>query len=786
MRVLHLKLVRELRRLWAQVLAIALVISAGVATLIIGIGTYQSLEQTRAVYYEDHGFADIFAGVARAPLSVLAQISTINGVLAVDGRINQLASASMESVQEPISVLLISLPNGPQPLNRLYLRAGRLPEQGHDIEAVVNESFAKAHALGVGSRFAVIMNGALREVSVTGIALSPDYIYAMMPGEVMPSEGSFGVLWVEQSLLASMYDLQGAFNTLSVKLMPGASAAPIIDEIDHVLGPFGGQGAYGRSQQVSHAYLDAELTQLRGMSMVLPPVFLLVAAFLVNMTLARLIALEREQIGLLKALGYSSWSIAWHYIEFVLLIALLGTAFGYAFGIWAGNGMTELYARYYSFPILVFSRDPLLYVIAATMTVGAAVIGAIRAVQKAAWLPPATAMLPPAPPVYRQVLRHGGSVARNVPQRWIIVSRHLLHWPWRTAGGIVGVAAACAILVGSLWSIGAMNLMIDYTFNRTERQDATISFLSDKPAAAIYELGRLPGVMVAEPFRTVGVDIRSGHISRRVASSGYAHSSKLTQLLDTNLQPVLLPKEGLVLSVTLAALLSVGIGDTVEVTSLEGAHRVRTVPVADLITSYFGLAAYMNIDALNALFDRTRLISGAHIQIDSTKRPELFAAFGTSPSLGVISLRAMALERFRETMAQNILVMVGVLVGMAGIIAFGVVYNFARISLSEQGREMASLRVLGFRRGEVSMLLLAEIAVIALMAQPIGWLLGFWLAHAMAHSFSSEIFTMPLVVGPEVFVYSSAIVIAAAALSGMGVRRRIDRLDLIAVLKTRE
>ncbi len=683
MGVLHLKLLRELRRLWAQVVAIALVIAAGVATLIIGVGTYHSLERTRAVYYESHGFADLFAGVTRAPRSALAQIGAIDGVLTSDGRITRLASASMEGLADPVSVLLISLPDGPQPLNRLYLRAGRLPERGRDIEVVVNESFAKARGLELGSHFAVIMNGALRQVSITGIALSPDYIYAVMPGEVMPSEGQFGVLWVAQSTLAPLYDLQGAFNTLSVKLMSGASSATVIDEIDRVLEPFGGQGAFGRSQQVSHAYLDAELTQLRGMSTVLPPVFLLVAAFLVNMTLTRLIALEREQIGLLKALGYSSWSIALHYIEFVVLIALLGTAIGYAFGIWAGNGVTELYARYYSFPILIFSRDPVLYVVAAAITMTAAVLGAIRAVRTAAWLPPATAMVPPAPPVYRRLFGDRSMMASKIPQRWIIVSRHLLHWPWRTTGGIIGVAAACAILVGSLWSIGAMNFMVDYTFNRTERQDATISFLSAKPAAAIYELERLPGVMVAEPFRTVAVEICSGHISRRVAISGHADSSKLTRLLDASLRPVRLPEEGIVLSTTLAGLLSVEVGDTVEILPLEGERRPRAVPVAGLVDSYLGLAAYMELSAVDALFDRTQLVSGAHVMIDPSEQSALFAAFGATPSLGVVSLRAVALQRFRETMAQNMFVMIGVLVAMAAIIAFGVVYNFARISLSE-------------------------------------------------------------------------------------------------------
>lgn len=520
MTALHIKLLRELRRLWAQVGAIALVMAAGVATLIIGVGTYQSLAQTRSAYYEANAFADVFASATRAPRSLLADLSRIDGVAAVDGRIAELASANIEGLSEPASVLLTSLPEGPEPLNRVYLRAGRMPEFGQASEAIVSEIFAKARGLEAGSRFEVVMNGALRAVTISGIALSPDYIYAVMPGEVMPSEGRFGVLWMPEKLLAATYDLQGAFNRVSIKLIPGVSSPAVLAEVDRLLAPYGGQGAYARTQQTSHAYLDAELTQLRAMSAVLPPMFLLVAAFLVNMTLARLIALEREQIGLLKALGYSSLAIGWHYIEFVLLIALVGIAVGFVFGVWAGNGMAELYARYYNFPVLIFSRDPALYAIAAMISASAAVVGAVRAVRQAAWLPPAVAMLPPAPPAYSRLLGGHDPFRGHLSQIWTIATRHLLHWPWRTAGGVLGVAASCAILVGSLWSIGAVEFMIDFTFNRTERQDATLTFLGSRPHAALYEVARLPGVMTAEPFVSVGVEIRSGHRSRRIGIAG--------------------------------------------------------------------------------------------------------------------------------------------------------------------------------------------------------------------------------------------------------------------------
>jgi len=194
----------------------------------------------------------------------------------------------------------------------------------------------------------------------------------------------------------------------------------------------------------------------------------------------------------------------------------------------------------------------------------------------------------------------------------------------------------------------------------------------------------------------------------------------------------------------------------------------------------------MELDALNRLIGQDRLISGINIRVDPLEQDALFGMLKQTPSAGFIALQSVALQQFRATLAQSLFIMVGVLFGLAGLIAFGVVYNFSRISLSEQGREMASLRVLGFTRGEVSALLLAEIAAVTLIAQPLGWFIGYMVALGMTEGFSTEIFQMPLVVGLDVYALSSIAVIAAAILSGLVVRRRIDRLDMIAVLKTRE
>lgn len=781
---LHRKVLRDLRRLWAQALAIALVLAAGVATLILGTGAHSSLADTRDRYYADYRFADIFADLTRAPLSLLAGVQAIDGVLQAEARIVRLGQPELAGLAEPASILLVSLPPDGG-LNRLHLRQGRQPETG--AETVISADFAAAHRLRPGDVLTVVMNGKRRSLTVTGIALSPEFIYALGPGEMMPDPRRFGIAWLPRDTLAAAFDLRGAFSNVVLRLAPGASAPRVIERLDALLAPYGGTGATARADQMSHAFLDAELRQLGAMVRVLPPIFLAVAAMLVHMTLSRLVALEREQIGLLKAIGYSSGAIARHYLEFVLLIAAIGILTGFAAGTWLGAGLAQLYARFFSFPFLVFSRDPQIYGVAAAVTLAAAAGGALQSVRAVAALAPAVAMSPPAPPLYRKG-RLARLVARlSAPRQTLrMVARHLTRWPVRTATSILGVAMAVAILVASLWSFGSIDHMIDVTFSRAERHDARITFAASEPAAALLAVRHLPGVMVAEPFRAAAVRLSAGPQARKLAIEGRPADATLSRTLSPDLRPMPMPDAGLVLSEALAAALSVGRGDTVTVEFLEGRRGTVEMPVSGISLGYVGLGAGMEIGALNRALGEGARISGVNVTLDPARRTDFFAAARATPKTGFLTVTDLTVSRFRATLAENITTMITVYVTLAAIIAIGVVYNFARIALSEQGRELASLRVLGFTRAEVSGVLFLELAAIVLAAQPLGWLIGHGIGLAMVAAFSSDLYRVPFVMGREVYATASLIVCAAALLSALMVKGRLDRLDLIAVLKTRE
>lgn len=787
MRMLDRKLSRDIRRMWAQVLAIALVMACGVATLVLAIGAYRSLEETRAAFYDRYRFANVFADVVRAPLQLRSRLAHVEGISAIELRIVRPVLLDMPNLREPATGIAISLPDiGDPVVNALYLRAGRLPEPGRNDEVAVLEAFAKAHRMTPGSSFKAIMNGHKRRLVVTGIVLSPEYVYAIGPGDFVPDPKRFGAIYMRRTALATIFDMDGAFSNLVARTLRGVEIDRVIERIDPILERYGGSGAYDRSRQLSHEFLDNELQQLRAMAFVIPPIFLVVSAFLVNMILSRLISLEREQIGLLKAVGYGGLAIAWHYAKFTIVISLIGVVIGAAAGTWLGQGMTRLYASFFSFPFLIFRQSLDLHLIASGTTVLAALAGAGRAIWQVVSLEPAVAMKPPAPARYRAVFGSGSRLMRIFSQLTVMAMRHLIRWPMRTLMTAFGSALSVALLVTALFSFDSINFMVDTVFFRTERQDATLMFRQELHPRALQAVEKLPGVRRAEPMRAVRVILRNGHRSKRMTLTGARAGEDLGRILDMNLQPVDPPAHGMLLTERVAELLAVRPGDQLEIELLDKGHRIVRAPVTGVVQSYFGLGAYMDGAALDRLLGDGGRVSAVRVSTDPMALDRLYAAIKETPAISAIALQGISRERFRATIEQNIVIMTTVYTVLAVIIAFGVVYNSARIQLSERARELAGLRIFGFTRAEVSRVLFIEIGVVVALAQPVGWLLGTGLSWWLTQGMASDLFRVPFIINPRTFAQSSLVVIGAAVLSGLVVRRRIDRLDLVEVLKTRE
>ncbi|TCP62830.1 putative ABC transport system permease protein [Rhodovulum bhavnagarense] len=787
MQALDKKLFRDFRRLWAQVLAIALVLGCGVAIFLTSFGMYRALEDTRAAYYERNRFADVFAEMRRAPAMLVGEIAAIPGVAAVEKRVTGTVVLDIPGRVETAMGRVISIPDTGLPLlNRPVLRAGRLPDPSSNTQVAVNEPFAKAHGFRPGDGFAAMINGQKRQLTITGTMLSPEFIYTIGPGQLMPDNKGYGILWMPERAAAAAFDMTGAFNSVSLKTARATNEAEVIDRLDNLLESYGGFGAHGRDIQLSNSFIDAEIASLRATAAVLPPVFFGISAFLVNMVLGRIVALERAQIGLMKAVGYTNREVATHYLMLAGLVGLAGVVIGWAAGSWLSHALAVLYADFFDFPYLVYRVSPDVYAISAAIAFAAAGLGALRAALSATRLSPAVAMAPAAPPQFSRggIDRLLGALRLSQPA--MMVLRGILRWPLRSGLTVVGLALAVAVMMAATFTDDSMDEIIDGFFYQSNRQDALLLFSEDRPASVLEEVRRLPGVLAVEGHLYLAAELRHGHLSKRTPVEARRPDSDLSRAVDTAGKGVVPPPGGLVLSRRLAAALKVEPGDLLEVEFLGSRRQTHLLPVSGLAVQYLGLGAYMDYDTANRLFGQAPQVSTASILVDFAQQDALHARLKDLPGLTGTIMLTDARRSFRDTLAENVLIMMAVYATIAVLITVGVAYNGARVQLSERARELASLRILGFSKAEVSAILIGETMLLALLAQPLGWMLGWGIALAITAGFSSDLYAVPLVLRASCFATASLVVLGASLGAVLIVRRRVDGLDLVAVMKTRE
>jgi putative ABC transport system permease protein len=785
---LNRKLLRDLRGQWGQAVAIALVLGCGVAAFVMAVNTLGSLRRTRDAYYERYRFADVFAHLKRAPDSLAGRVEAIPGVAQVQTRIVMPATLDVPGMIEPAAARLVSVPDRPAPmLNGLFLRKGRYVEAGHGGEVLVSEGFAQAHQLEPGDTVTAVLNGRKQPLRVVGVALSPEYVYSLGPGQILPDDRRFGVFWMGHTALAGVFDMRGAFNDLTLTLTPGASEPEVLRRLDALTERHGGLGAYGRADQPSHEFLDNELNELRGMAVVVPSIFLGVAAFLLNVVVSRTVGTQREQIAALKAFGYTRWEITAHYLKFVGVIGLAGVAVGVIVGAWMGREMTAIYTRFFRFPVFDFALDPAVVLLAVGLSGGAAVLGTFAAVRRAAALPPAEAMKPEPPATYSRTLVERLGLHRVLSPAMRMMVRQIGRRKVKTALTALGIALAVAVVILGSFGKDAIDHVMVAQFSVAQRQDVTVGFAEPASHLSLHELEHLPGVTRVEPTRSVAVRLRNGHRSRRVGLTGVPAGASLVRVMDVHTNPVAVPPDGLVLSKKLAELLDLKPGDAAAVEVLEGDRPVRTAGVSGLVDDFAGTTAYMDLAAVNQLMREGDVVTGAHLLADPARRTELYTAVKNTPRVSGVVIKRDVVDSYQRTIGENILKMRLFNVLFAGVIAFGVVYNSARIALAERGRELATLRVLGFTRGEVARILLGELALLTLTAIPVGLLFGYGLAYLLIQLvFDTELFRLPLVLTHQTYGFAASVTIAAGLVSGAVVGRRLGELDMVAVLKSRE
>jgi len=787
MHTLHRKLLSDLLHLRGQVIAVALVVACGVASFVAMRSTYMSLLSSQQNYYRDYRFADVFVQLKRAPETVSSRLADISNVATVQTRVVMDVILDVPGLAEPAVGRLVSIPGRRSPmLNDLFLRRGRWVEPGADGEVIASEAFAAANKLELGGSVQAVMNGRWKRLTVVGIALSPEYIYEIRGGgSVFPDNRRFGVLWMDRDVLGPVFNMDGAFNDVALTTAYGANVDEAIARVDQALAAYGGLGAYAREDQLSHSFISDEIAQNRISSNVVPAIFLGVAAFLVHIVLSRLVKTQRMQVAIIKAFGYSNFMVGLHYLQLAMVSVLGGIALGVALGWYFGFKLTALYADFYRFPLLEYKVSPMILIQAGLITLSAATLGAVGAVRAAVTLPPAEAMRPEPPARYRLGFFERFRVTKGLSPATRMIVRNLERRPVRAAVSIFAICCSVSILVIEFGLFDSLGRMIDIQFRNVQREDVMVILNEPRSLRVRSELARLPGVLLSEPFRAVPVRLRFEHHNHRALILGLEKQHQLRRVLDRQLNDVPVPEEGVLLSAKLAELLGVKPGQVVTVEVLEGRRPVRNIVVAGLADEMLGLSAYMELGTLNRMMSE-QAISGSFLKVDGTKETTLYSLLKRTPGVGAVAIRQAALDSFNETIHRSLAVSITTLIVFASIIAVGIVYNGARIALSERANEMASLRILGFTRREIAVLLLGEQAVLTLLAIPFGYLLGYAVCVLLAARLQTELYRLPVYVKLATYLWSFVIVGLSALFSGWLVRRRLDRLDLVSVLKSRE
>lgn len=787
MRQLNRKLLRDLLHMKGQMLAVTAVVACGIAMFVSMSNVKYSLEMTRADYYSRFRFADLFMQLKRAPEFTLEAVRRIPGVATVAPRIVTNVTLDVPGLDEPATAQLVSLPDrGAAALNGVFIAEGRMIDPSRPEEVIASKPFMKANRLKPGDHIGAVINGRWKRLLIVGVGLSPEYIYEVQPGAFFPDNRRFGVFWMSRTALESALDMSGAFNDLSLTLTHGASEKEAIRQLDRMFASYGSHGAYGRDQQLSDRFIGDEIRILGMEITVLPTIFLAVAVFLLNIVLQRLVSTQREQIAVLKANGYGDEEVGLHVLGFALAPTVAGVIVGTGLGAWLGSALLQLYGDVYNFPRLlyVFRMENALG--AVLLSFGAAVGGALMAARRAVKLPPAEAMRPESPPVYRPGLLDRSPIAHRLSMPVRIIVRNIERHPFKSALSVTMISLAVAILVAGRYTFDSVERMSEVEFGSRHREDVTVIFNDAMPPSVANSFASMPGVLEAEYYREEPVRLTNSYRSRRQTIKGLQKTDGLQRLIDAHDRPQRLPEHGLLLTTTLADLLGVKPGDVLRVDFLQGARRSVDVPVSGTIDEILGLSAYLRLDELNRLAGDGGALSAGVLKIDASRSAELNDRFKRTPGVaGIMMLQALK-KSFDEMIAKSMNTSTFILTSFACVLAFAMIYNGARITLSERARELSSLRVLGMTKREIAVILLGEQAIFCAAAIPLGFLFGIMLSTLLAKALSSELYRLPLVFTPANFLFAFAVLVTVAIVSGVIVGRKLVTLDLIAVLKTRE
>ncbi|WP_291516053.1 ABC transporter permease [Bdellovibrio sp. ArHS] len=785
MKALSRKLQRDISSLRIQIITMAVLLACGTAILVASWSSYVTLKKAQTIYYEQYHFPDVFAELVKAPKSVVESLKNIQGIDHFEDRIILDALIDLPDLQEPAVGRLISFTEY-SVLNKIHLKKGRFPEPGTIPEVIVHESFASAHRIQPGGQISLQIKGQKKIFKVSGIGISPEYVYALSPLVPFPDDLHFGILWVDKKELSRLGDMQDSFNNIVASVKKTDDVDSVRLKIDQLLAVYGSTGSYDRSKQISNMFIEDEIRQQRSMSIVVPAIFIIVSTFILYTVLSRLISLHRAQIATLKSLGYTSFSLALYYLKLVSIILFLGIVPALVFAYGIGQWYAYLYARYFHFPSIDFSLSPQAVVIGTLAGFLPGWIASSISLFKVFTLQPAEAMRPPAPAKFSQSVFEKWQLLQFKDIQTKMILRNVLAKPWRTFLSILGVSAAIGILInGSFWT-DMVDFMVQRQFRESSHEDMEISFLHPRKEDVIQELARIKGVYLIEGLRTAPVKMTYKNIEKITVINSRENADSLRPMIDKEGMH-LQPKENqVILSQYFNKKYGIKVGDTVYFELTDRSKPKFSAVVGGFIEDVVGASVYANKSDLHRWLSEQPNINTVYLKVDPRWNNEVYIKLKEFPEVASIGVRKLLLESFTKNLSDMIQTFTVVLVLFAMTISAAVLFNMARITLSEKSWELASMRIMGFDIPETFRVLYLELGFQVLAALFPGLALGYGLSYLSTVWIHTDTFSFPLVINTETYAKAIVTIVIIYAVTGFFLYKKVRSLSMAEALKVRD
>ena len=790
MSVLHRKLRRDLWAAKGLLATIVLLIVIGIMSFVMFLTLSLNLDAALQTYYSQCRMADFWVDVEKAPLHDLERLNQIPGVAETRARISFPVSLDIAAADRPISGRVISLPDDPAPvINQVLVRSGGYFTGLRNEEVLVNEGFARSWNIHPGDHLSVLLNGKSQELLVVGTAMGSEFALTIPPGG-LPDNRNYAILYIKESFAEEAFDYQGAANQIVGLLAPEYRdrGRLVFERIETFLRPFGEPQVTERDDQPAHNLLTARIAQMRTVNLIIPSLFLIVAALIMNILMMRIVEQQRTIVGTLKAIGYSNVSLSQHYLQFGTVVGLAGGLLGAALGQWEVGMMLGQMRAFFEFPRLEPEPIPMLLAGAVLLSLAISTIGTINGVQQVLRLSPAAAMRPKPPSsVHRTFLERIGGLWKRLGFRWQMAIRSIQRQRVRTATNLFAATMGTAIILLVLHITDAITEMLSFTYEKVLVSDVDLTLQDEQPYETLYEVQRLPGVERAEPIFSIGGTFEHFLYSERGGITGLLPEATLTVPRDVEGRRVSLPSAGLLMSRHLAQKLQVREGDEVTFLPTKGNRDALQLPVARIVESYAGDAVYAEFGYLNRMMDEDDTVTKVQVKLKAEPHAlsDLYLALKEVPQIQ----QANSAKELKGAMEENLgalNIMVTVMIVCGGALFCGSMVTSTLIALAERRQEVATFRVLGYQPAAVGGLFLRESAIINTIGIVLGIPIGYELSWQIDQFMATDVVTLPFVISRSSYIWSVVLGIAFTFVAQALVQQVINQFDWKDALNAKE